>query len=149
MTALAAQKNINNLQSRFLAGVTLPIKAGEIIYAGAAIAVVAGKWQNVTTTTGLEGRCAEANETVDNTLDGKVVEGKFYQRDGKYVSPFKNDTVAPILAANMGDEVYWVDNQTVSISDAGGTRSRAGRVWKFGSVQTFGTDTTVVWVEVY
>jgi len=149
MTALASEKRINNLQQRFIAGVTLPIKAGEIIYAGAAIAVVAGKWQNVTTATGLEGRCAESTETVDNTADGKRLEGRFYGHYGKNLAPFKNDTGAPIVAANLGDEVFWVDNQTVSISDAGGTRSKAGRVWKFASQGTFETDTTVVWVEVY
>ncbi len=148
MTALSAPKQISNNYRRPLFSCTLPVKAGEIIYAGAAIAVVAGKWQNVTATTGLGGRYAEAVDTVDNTADGKVLEGKFYEQHGKHLAPFVNDTVAPILAANMGDEVYFVDNQTVSIDDAGGTRSAAGRVWKFGSKNTFDTDTTYVWVEV-
>lgn len=149
MSALTTEKSVRNLRSRFLGGVRLPIKNAEVIYAGAVIAVVAGEWQNVTATTGLEGRYAEATETVDNTGDGKTIEGRFYNENGKWVTPFRNDTDAPVLAANLGDEVYFLDNQTVSIDDDGGARSVAGRVWKFGSSGTFDTDTTVVWVEVY
>lgn len=147
--ALTAPKNINNLRARFMGSVRHPVKDGEVIYAGAAIALVAGAWENVSATTGLEGRYAEAMETVDNTDGGKTIEGRFYNEDGKWLTPLRNDEADPILAINMGDEVYWVDEETVSISDGGATRSRAGRVWKFGSVRTFDEDTSVVWVEVY
>lgn len=147
MSALTKEKGIRNLRARFLGGVRLPVKASEIIYAGATIAVVAGEWQNVTATTGLEGRYAEAPETVDNTVDGKTIEGRFYNENGKWVTPLRNDTVAPVLATNLGDEVYFADNQTVSVDGTG--RSKAGRAWKFGSSGTFDTDSTIVWVEVY
>lgn len=149
MSELTKEKSIRSLRSRFLGGVRLPVKDEEIIYAGAAMAVVGGEWQNVTATTGLAGRYAEATETVDNTDDGKTIEGRFYNENGKWVTPFRNDTVAPVLAANLGDEVYFLDNQTVSISSDSSARSKGGRAWKFGSSGTFDTDETIVWVEVY
>lgn len=150
MTALTKEKNIRNLGPRFIGSVRLPVLNNDVIYAGATMAVVDGEWQNVTATTGLEGRYAEAMQTVDNTGDGKTIEGRFYNESGKWVTPFRNDTGGdPILAANLGDEVYFVDNQTVSISDDGGARSKAGRVWSFGPKNTFDIDTDIVWVEVY
>lgn len=149
MTALTKEKNIRNLRSRFIGSVRLPVLDGDVIYAGATIAVVAGEWQNVTATTGLEGRYAEAMETVDNTDDGKTIQGRFYNENGKWLTPFRNTDAAPVAAVNLGDEVYFVDNQTVSIDSDGGARSKAGRVWMFGSKSTFDTDDTVVWVEVY
>lgn len=149
MSALTEAKNIDNLSARFLTTVTLPIKNAEIIWAGAMVAVVAGEWQNVTATTGLEGRYAIARSTVDNTADGKRLCAQFPDPSGRWMVPLRNDATSPVTAANLGDEVYFKDNQTVSMDGTG--RSKAGRVWKFGDVGTHdvGADETIVWVQVY
>ena len=155
MTALTKEKIIRNLRARWFGEVTLPVKAGEVIYPGAAVAAVDGEWQNVTATTGLQGRTAEAEHYVDNTDEGKVLTAKFWGEAGKWLTPFYNDPDAPVLAKNMGDEVFWRDNQTVSMdgdpmgSPAADTRSICGRVWKFADVRTFDQNTNIVWVEVY
>lgn len=117
MSALTAELYVDGLDSKYVGGVTHPIKNTEVIYAGAAIALVDGEWQNVTAIAGLEGRVARARETVDNSADGKLVEGTFLERDGKWLTPFRNDGTAPITATDMGDEVYFVDNQTVSVDN--------------------------------
>lgn len=149
MTALSAEKQLDgSFRSRFFGSATLPVKDGEIIYAGATIAVVDGEWQNVTSATGLEGRYAEASANVDNTDDGKYLAGNFYNLNGKWLTPFRNDTGgSPVTAGELGDEVYFLDNQTVTIDATG--RSKAGRVWKFGSDGPFSTTNAIVWVEVY
>jgi hypothetical protein len=117
VTLLSAEFFADGLDSKYIGGVTHPVKDAEIIYAGAAIAIVDGEWQNVTATTGLEGRICRARETVDNTDDGKLLEGTFFEREGKWLAPFRNDGTAPITTTDMGDEVYFVDNQTVSVDD--------------------------------
>lgn len=117
MSALTAEFYVDGLDSKYVGGVTHPIKNAEFIYAGAAIALVDGEWQNVTAIAGLEGRIARARETVDNSADGKLIEGTFLERDGKWLTPFRNDGTAPITATDMGDEVYFVDNQTVSVDN--------------------------------
>jgi hypothetical protein len=147
MSALEAEFYANGLDARYLGGAKHPVKDGEVIYAGAMIALVDGEWENVTATTGLEGRVCRARDTVDNTDDGKYLEGLFLQHEGKWLTPLYNDEVAPIVQASMGSEVYFVDNQTVSIDDTG--RSRAGRVWAFAPAHAFDTGTSIVWVEVY
>lgn len=117
MSALTAEFYADGLDSKYVGGVTHPVKNGEIIYAGAAVALVDGEWQNVTATTGLEGRICRARETVDNTDDGELLEGTFLEREGKWLVPLRNDVTAPITATDMGDEVYFVDNQTVSVDN--------------------------------
>lgn len=117
MSALTAEFYADGLDSKYVGGVTHPVKNAEIIYAGAAVALVDGEWQNVTAITGLEGRICRARDTVDNTADGELLEGTFLEREGKWLVPLRNDVTAPITATDMGDEVYFVDNQTVSVDN--------------------------------
>lgn len=117
MTALSAEFYADGLDSKYVGGVTHPVKNAEIIYAGAAVALIDGEWQNVTAITGLEGRICRARDTVDNTADGELLEGTFLEREGKWLVPLRNDVTAPITATDMGDEVYFVDNQTVSVDN--------------------------------
>lgn len=146
MSALTAEKGLV-LRARYWGGAKLPIADGEIIYAGAAIVAVAGEWANVTATNGLEARIAEAAETVDNTDDGKAIEGIFYDQHGRWLTPYRNDTGAPITAADLGTACFFLDNQTVTMTDGGGEEKLIP--WQFGHADSFGSpDTTIVWVEV-
>jgi hypothetical protein len=147
MTALAAEKAIVE-RARFFGGAKLPIAAGEIIYAGATIVAVAGEWANVTATNAAAGKMAEAYETVDNTADGKSVEGIFYNKVGKWLTPFRNDTGGtPVAATDLGGEVYFLDNQTVTMTAGAG--DPAGIAWALGDLDSFGTpNPAIVWVEI-
>ena len=147
MTALAAENAIIE-RARFFGGARLPVAAGEIIFAGATIVAVAGEWTNVTATNAASGKTAEAYETVDNTADGKSIEGIFHHKDGKWLTAYRNDTAgAPVTAADLGGEVYFLDNQTVTMTAGAG--DPAGIAWAFGDADSFGTpDQNIVWVEV-
>ena len=126
------------------------VGAGQKIPANAFIAIVGGYWVNVTATTGLEGRVARCIKDVDNTgglAGAKRIEVQFI--GNRMLELVANDTVAPVTATNLGDEVYWLDNATISLSDGGAARSKAGRAWDFYRASFGDTDTTRVWVEVY
>lgn len=124
------------------------VGANQKIFAGAYIAIVGGYWVNVTSTTGLDGRVAKALKEVDNTggaAGAKRIEVELLGK--KHVELIKNDTVAPVTATGLGSEVFWKDNDTISIDDTG--RSRSGRAWAFYQVSLGPVDETKVWVEVY
>lgn len=116
MSELTAAKSLV-LRARYFGGAVLPVKDEEIIYPGAVIVAKDGEWRNATATSGLEGRYAEAPEAVDNTDDGKSIEGYFFDKNGKWLTPFRNDDTAPVTATDLGNECFFVDNQTVSASN--------------------------------
>jgi hypothetical protein len=125
------------------------VGANQKIFAGAFIALVGGYWVNVTSTTGLEGRVAKALKEVDNTggaAGAKRVEVAMLGK--RWLELVANDTAgSPVTATDLGDEVYWLDNQTITLDDTG--RSKSGRAWGFYSVSLGPIDETKVWVEVY
>jgi hypothetical protein len=126
------------------------IGANQKIPAGAYIAAVSGFWVNVTTTTGLEGRVAKCLKDVDNTggADGaKRVEVKML--GNRKLDVVKNDVSgSPVTATDIGDEFYWLDNQTATLDATG--RSVGGRVWGF-VVPTFtsANANSDLFVEIY
>lgn len=125
------------------------VGANQKIPAGAYIAIVGGYWVNVTATTGLEGRVAKCLKDVDNTGGANgALEIEVQILGGKNLELIANDTVAPVTATELGDDVYWLDNATISLSDGGAARSKAGQAWGFYQSSFSAVDTTRVWVEV-
>lgn len=125
------------------------IGANQKIPANAYAAIVGGYWVNVTATTGLEGRVARCLKDVDNTGGADGVLAIDIQMIGeRNLELIFNDGAAPVTQTNLGDDVFWLDNQTISLSDGGGTRSKAGKAWAFYSHSFGDVDTTRVWVEV-
>lgn len=125
------------------------IGANQKIPAGAYVAIVGGYWVNVTATTGLEGRVAVCLKDVDNTGGANGALPIQVQMIGeRHLELIFNDAVAPVTQTSLGDDVFWLDNQTISLDDDGGARSKAGKAWAFYQ-HSFGTvDDTRVWVEV-
>lgn len=125
------------------------IGANQQIPANVYIAIVGGYWVNVTATTGLEGRVAKCLKDVDNTGGAAGALAIDIQMIGeRNLELIFNDGAAPVTQTNLGDDVFWLDNQTISLSDGGATRSKAGKAWAFYSHSFGDVDTTRVWVEV-
>lgn len=125
------------------------VGANERIPAGAYIAIVGGYWVNVTTTTGLEGRVAKCLKDVDNTGGAAgALSIEVALLGNREVHLIANDTGgSPVAATSLGDEVYWLDNATITLDNTG--TSKAGRAWAFFKVSLGAIDETRVWVEVY
>jgi hypothetical protein len=95
------------------------IAANQKIPAGAYVAIIGGFWINVTSTTGLEGRIAQCLKDVDNTggaNGAKRIELRML--GGRKLEVVKNDVGgSPFTATDIGEEFYWLDNQTVTLSN--------------------------------
>ena len=79
-----------------------------------------------------------ARETVDNTAGA---DGAVTVEIEKGVFPFANSTSTDaITRAEIGDNAYIVDDQTVAKTDAGATRSVAGKI--------VDVDADGVWIEI-
>lgn len=126
------------------------VGANQKIPANAYCALVGGYWINVTATTGLEGRVARCLKDVDNTDGSAGALSIDVQIIGeRHLELIYNDTGgSPVAQTNLGDNVYWLDNQTISLSSNGSTRSLAGKAWAFYQHAFGDVDTTRVWVEV-
>jgi hypothetical protein len=125
------------------------VGANQKIPAGAWCAIVGGYWVNVTAATGLEGRVAKCLKDVDNTGGANGATSIDVQLPGnRNLELIANDDLAPVAATDLGSDVFWLDNATVSLDDNGGTRSRAGRAWAFYQAAMSAADTTRVWVEL-
>ena len=117
---------------------SLPVLAATLIYAGSIVVLdAAGMSQPGSTAVGLV--CAgRADERADNSAgaDGDI---KAKIRSG--VFRFGNSAAADeITAAEIGDDCYIVDDQTLAKTDGTGTRSVAGKV--------VDVDTQGVWVRM-
>lgn len=114
-----------------------PVKAGAVIYAGALVALDANGWlvPGATATT-LKAR-GRAEERVDNTggADGAVI-----ARVATGVFRFANLGADPVARADIGNDCFIVDDQTVAKTNGTNTRSKAGRVVEL--------DSAGVWVEI-
>lgn len=62
------------------------------------------------------------------TGDGTTLTACRLFQEGK-LHWFDNDTGTPVASTDIGNECYIKDGRTVSMSSAGSTRSKAGRVW--------------------
>ena len=101
-----------------------PVAAGARIFGGALVFLVGGYATSAVSAAAIvDGR---ASETVDNrdgaagSLRVEVDRGTF-----AYASAGGADA---ITAADIGKDAYAVDDQTVGLTNGGGTRPRAGRI---------------------
>lgn len=105
---------------------TIPVAADAVIWAGAGVVMNAGYLAPATTATGLL-TTGRAEESVDNT--GGANGAKSCRVRGG-VFPFNNSAAADAIAKDdIEKECFWVDDQTVALTDGTGTRSRAGVIF--------------------
>jgi hypothetical protein len=112
----------------------MTVKAAEVIYAGALVMMDgSGEALAGAIATG-QIAVGKAVESVDNTADGKTVMVEVGTHK------FANDTGTAVVTSDIGGTCWILDDQTVSGTSNGDTRSRAGVVMD--------VDTDGVWVEV-
>lgn len=115
----------------------LPMSAGKKIYAGAGVVLNGGYLEPASTATGLVS-AGRAEQTVDNT-DGSDGDASCRVLSG--IFPFKNSASTDAIGrADIGNDAYWVDDQTVAKTSGSSSRSVAGKI--------FDVDDDGVWVEV-
>ena len=114
-----------------------PVAANVVIFAGAQVAInAAGNAVPMSTATTLVG-LGRAEETVDNTGGAA---GDKRVRTGRGIYRFANSTSTDaITRADIGNDCYGVDDQTVAKTNGANTRSKAGKV--------FDVDADGVWVK--
>jgi len=116
---------------------TLPAAAAKLFYAGSLVARdAAGNATPGATATTLKGvgRC---RERVDNSAG---LAGALNVNIEKGIFPYANSVGDPCSAADIGNDCYIVDDETVSKTNAGGnSQSVAGKI--------FDVDAAGVWVD--
>ena len=134
MSALTGpRQRIGTVGRPVLGNAGLPVKANVVIYDGAIVCVSGGYLTKGQTATGLiaAGVADLSPATASVTggaSDGAVTSsGAVNVRFAQGVFKFVNSTSADqILQANVGQLAYIVDDQTVALTSANGTRSVAG-----------------------
>lgn len=113
-----------------------PVAEDTVLYAGG-IAVLNGSGNLIPGGTAAGVAVGRIEHQVDNTggADGNVT-----AEVRRGVFRWKNDGADPVLAAQVGQLCYVVDDETVSIGDDGGSRIVAGTVE--------GVDDDGVWVNI-
>jgi hypothetical protein len=126
MTALGSEATLYHERPRKT--FRLQVAADVKIWKGARCVLLGQYLQPLDETEGLTHPC-KALETVDNTGGAA---GALYCdvefADEKTLVRYKNDTVAPVTAANIGGSCYGVDDSGVVSAD-GTLRSRIGTPW--------------------
>lgn len=120
---------------------SFPVAAGVLIFAGALVVLdEAGYARPARDDVATDVALGYARRRVDN-LGGEAGARKVDVACG--VLRMRNDSVEPIAKAMVQQEAFIVDDNTVSASSKGGTRSTAGIIYDV--VQDFGSE----WVEVF
>jgi hypothetical protein len=134
MTAMTQDRNTPARDARDF---QFPVAASVNIYAGALVALTsAGYATKGQTATGLKG-VGVAQAPADNTAGADGAIGVKVRRG---CFRFANSTAADALGvADVGNDCYMVDDQTVAKTSASNTRSVAGKVRD--------VDSSGVWVE--
>lgn len=103
-----------------------PVKAATKIFAGTIVCLdAAGNAQPGATALGLIVR-GRAEEQVDNSAG---IAGALSVTSKRGVFPFGNSAAGDLIArADIGDDCYIVDDQTVAKTSAANTRSVAGKI---------------------
>lgn len=121
MTALSAARDIPRLGDDAIPELVQGLQKGSTtIYQGALVVWDAGYLAPATSATGKIVAGIALRTTTNSGADG--ANGKIELRRGCY--PMKS---ADLVQADVGKDVYVVDDQTVSVSSNSGTRSKAGR----------------------
>jgi hypothetical protein len=118
-----------------------PVKSGQKIFAGAAVALVAGYLANITAVAGLQ-PVGRAMESFDNT-SGADGAGTVKVEQG--VLAWDISSGDPVTQADVGNDVFFEDNHTISQTSQGATLSRAGKL--FALIQDTSTGVTYAYVE--
>ena len=122
MTVLAADRNTPRRDGD---KISVPVAAGELIYAGALVALDASgdavKGATATTLSGF----GRAEARVDNS-GGAAGDQSVEVRKG--VFRFANEGADLVTRADIGNDCYIVDDQTVAKTNGTATRSVAGKV---------------------
>ncbi len=129
MTATTGPRvNIREGENAVIVATSYPIAASVTVNNGALMVLSGGYVQPATSATGLE------PVGVADVPDGQVVSTgaasfNIQCRAGVF-GPFATPAAAldQITSANVGQQCYFVDDQTVALSDGLGTRSWAGRI---------------------
>lgn len=117
--------------------INIGVAAGKKIYAGALVALDANGYATPgATATTLKG-LGRAEEQVDNSSGSN---GDVAVNVRKGIFRFANEATDQVTAADIGNNCYIVDDQTVAKTDGTGTRSVAGKV--------FDVDSQGVWVDM-
>ncbi|MBN9232763.1 MULTISPECIES: hypothetical protein [Phyllobacteriaceae] len=105
----------------------LPVKGATVLYAGAMAAVnAAGLVVPMATALGLRG-LGRVERRADNSAGA---DGALRARVGAGVYRFANSAAADqITAADIGNDCYGVDDQTVAKTNGANTRSVAGKIY--------------------
>lgn len=133
MAALTKDRNTPEKSGDFL---VLPVEANTVIYAGSLVALnAAGNVVPGSTATGLKvaGRAEEYVNNNPGTAGEKTV--KILRGIFRYA----NSGTDSVTAANLLEDCYIVDDQTVARTHGTNTRSKAGKV--------LGVDSDGVWVD--
>lgn len=135
MAALTQDRSTPELLSPSI--LELPAAAGVVLHAGALAALdTSGNVTPGATATGLKG-LGRVEAAVDNAVNAAGVQRV---RVSRGVFLFANSAGADEIGnANIGEDCFIVDDQTVALTNGTNTRSRAGRVWLVGA--------TGVWVD--
>ena len=134
MAALTADRNTPQRDGSII---NIGVAGGKKIYAGALVAVDANGYATPGATATNLKALGRAEEQVDNSggADGAVTVNV-----RKGIFRFENHPSDQVTAADIGNNCYMVDDQTVAKTDGTGTRSVAGRV--------FDVDSEGVWVDL-
>lgn len=126
MAALTAARNTPEKAHAISMADERPVAGSTTIYQGGIVVVsAAGYLAPATTATGLI--CAgRADETVANTGAAGALTCKFSQGVFRFGNSAAGDA---ITVAEIGDDCYLVDDQTVAKTDDTGARSRAGKIY--------------------
>jgi len=102
-----------------------PVAAGAVIYQGGIVCLnAAGDAVPGSTATDLTVR-GIALADVDNSA-GQIGDEMVEMETGEFL--LENEVSDPVDRTKIGKNAYIVDDQTVAITDGGGTRSPAGRI---------------------
>lgn len=105
--------------------VVLAVAASAMIHGGAIVVVDGGYATKATTKTGLK-FVGIAEESVDNTGGGNGAKTVEVRRDRIYFA--KNSATDPIAQADLFNQCYLQDDETVAKTNGTNTRSLAGRI---------------------
>lgn len=123
MVALTSDFDCPNIEGKFR---SVPVAANAVIYAGALVVLNAGVAEPGVTATGLVtlGRA----EHQANNSGGAA--GSINVRVRRGVFLWNNSTGADLITeANLEQTAYVVDDNTVALTNGGGTRSVAGKIF--------------------
>jgi hypothetical protein len=136
MTALSASRSTTRIDPD--AAMRLPMAASMLIYQGSLVALNATGFASKGVTATTLKQYGRAEETVDNSL-GAAGAKEINVRPG--IFRWANSAAADLITnAEIGNDCFIVDDQTVAKTNGTATRSRAGKV--------VGVDTIGVFVQM-